>query len=69
MTIYVPGGFILVFISLYFFREYHRVKEAKQEERRENLHAVRQAYLHNLIKAKNQKANDPEKTDEDTEQR
>jgi hypothetical protein len=64
MTIYVPGGFILVFMSLYIFREYNRVKRAKQEERRENLHSIRQEYLDRLIRSKN-KGSNPDTLDEE----
>ena len=52
MNLYVPWGFIAIFISLYIFREYNRVKKARQEERREEINQRRQELLDNVIKAK-----------------
>ncbi|MES1161327.1 MAG: hypothetical protein ABUM51_11250 [Bacteroidota bacterium] len=68
ITIYVPVGFIMVFMSLYIFREYNRVKRAKRDERRESLDATRQEYLDRLIKSRNKESNpDPagEKANDD----
>ena len=52
MTIYLPGAMFAAGISLYLFYEYNRVKQAKQEERRESLNDRRQQYLQQLIEAK-----------------
>ena len=52
MTIILPGGMIAAGISLYLFYQYNRVKEAKQDERRESLNDKRQQYLNQLIAAK-----------------
>jgi len=63
MTIYVPWGIILIFISFFIFREYSRVSKAKKDERREAINERRQELLNNVLK-KN-KAN---KTDENSNQ-
>jgi len=52
VNIYVPWGFIAIFISLYIFREYNRVKKAKKDERREYMNQRRQQLLDELFKAK-----------------
>jgi hypothetical protein len=52
MTIFIPGAMFAAGISLYLFYEFHRVKEAKQLERRDSLHDRRQQYLRQLIEAK-----------------
>lgn len=52
MTIYLPGAIFAAGISLYYFYEFHRTKEAKQIERRDSLNERRQQYLQQLIKAK-----------------
>ena len=52
MTIIVPGAMFAAGISLYLFYEFNRVKEAKQDERRESLNDKRQQYLKQLIEAK-----------------
>jgi hypothetical protein len=52
MTIYVPWGFICIFISLYIFYEYNRVKRAKREERREDRASRNQELLDAILKAK-----------------
>lgn len=52
MTVYVPWGFIAIFISLYLFYEYNRVQKAKRNERREELNERRRALLNDLIKSK-----------------
>ena len=52
MNLYIPWGFIAIFISFYIFREYNRVKKARQEERREEINQRRQELLDNVIKAK-----------------
>jgi biotin transporter BioY len=52
MNIYVPWGFIAIFISLYIFREYNRVKKAKRDQRREDMNERRQELLDNLFKSK-----------------
>jgi len=59
MRIYVPWGFIAIFIAFYLFREYNRVSRAKRDERRESLDNVRQQYLQGLINSK--KAKEPSK--------
>ena len=56
MNIYLPWGAILIIISLYLFREYNRVRRAKQEDRRERLNERRQELLDNLHAAKKKKA-------------
>jgi hypothetical protein len=50
----VPWGLIAIFISLYLFREYNRVKKAKRENRREYMNKHRQELLDNILK-KNKK--------------
>jgi hypothetical protein len=62
MTIYVPGGLIAIFISFYYFREFHRVKRLKHDERRDSQDAVRQAYLDGIIKAKKRESERPDQT-------
>lgn|GEM_PF-3199801 len=52
MTIIVPGAMFAAGISIYLFYEFNRVKQAKQEERRESLNDKRQQYLHQLIEGK-----------------
>ena len=52
MTIYVPGAMFAAGISIYLFYEFNRVKQAKQDQRRENLNDKRQQYIHQLIEAK-----------------
>jgi hypothetical protein len=52
MTIYVPVGFIAIFISLYLFYEYNRVKRAKRDERREERYARQQELLDNIYRSK-----------------
>lgn len=52
MTIYLPIGVIIVFISLYLFRENNRVRKAKREERRDYINERRQELLDNVIKLK-----------------
>jgi hypothetical protein len=52
MKIYVPWGFIAIFISFYIFREYNRVRRAKRDERREYLNERRQQLIDNVVKAK-----------------
>ncbi len=51
MNIYVPWGFIGIFISLYIFYEYNRVKKAKRNERREERNARKQELIDNILKA------------------
>jgi hypothetical protein len=51
MTINFPVGLIAIFISLYLFYEYNRVKRAKQQERRENRHERNQELLDNVLRA------------------
>ena len=50
----VPWGMIAIFISLYLFKEYNRVKKAKTENRREYMNKHRQELLDNILK-KNKK--------------
>jgi len=52
MTIIVPGGMFAAGISIYLFYEFNRVKQAKQEERRESLKDRRNQYLHQLIESR-----------------
>lgn len=52
MTIIVPGALFAAGVSLYLFHQYNRVKETKQEERRETLNEIRQQYLQRLIEQK-----------------
>jgi hypothetical protein len=52
MTIIVPGAMFAAGISIYLFYEFNRVKQAKQEERRESLNDKRQQYLHHLIESR-----------------
>jgi len=52
MNIYIPVGFIAVFISFYIFREYNRVKKAKRDERRDEINQRRQELLDNLFRKK-----------------
>ena len=52
MTIYVPGAMFAAGISIYLFYEFNRVKEAKQDERRESLNDKRQQYIQLLIETK-----------------
>ncbi len=59
MTIYVPWGIILIFISFFIFREYNRVSKAKRNERREAINERRQELLNNVLKK-----NKTTKTDE-----
>jgi hypothetical protein len=56
----VPWGMIAIFISLYLFREYNRVKKAKRENRRDYMNKHRQELLDNILK-KNKKAAPPTK--------
>ena len=51
MTIYVPGAMFAAGISIYLFYEFNRVKQAKQDQRRENLNDKRQQYIRQLIEA------------------
>ena len=60
MNIYLPWGAMLIIISLYLFREYNRVRRAKQEDRRERLNERRQELLDNLLAAKKKKADPPQ---------
>ena len=52
MTIYVPGAMFAAGISIYLFYEFNRIKQAKQDQRRESLNDKRQQYIHQLIEAK-----------------
>jgi len=51
-NIFIPVGFIAIFISFYLFREYNRVQRAKRDERREHLNERRQELLDNVVKKK-----------------
>src|ERR1700733_15159787 len=55
VSIVVPWGMIAIFISLYLFREFNRIRRAKRENRREYLNKRRQELLDNLLK-KNRKS-------------
>ncbi|HEV3412084.1 MAG TPA: hypothetical protein VG101_06380 [Puia sp.] len=50
INIVVPWGLIAIFISLYLFKEYNRVRKAKRENRREYMNERRQELLDNLLK-------------------
>jgi len=52
MTIYVPVGFIAIFISLYLFYEYNRVKRAKYNQRREERNDRQQELLDNIYRSR-----------------
>jgi len=49
LTIVVPWGLIAIFISLYIFREYNRVRRAKRDNRREYI------IIYYLLNAENHK--------------
>jgi len=51
MNIYLPWGFIAIFISFYIFREFNRVKKAKRDERRDELNERRQELLDKVLKS------------------
>ena len=59
LTIVVPWGLIAIFISLYIFREYNRMRRAKRDNRREYMNERRQELLDNVLK-KNKKSNPEE---------
>jgi hypothetical protein len=50
INLVVPWGMIAIFISLYLFREYNRVRKAKRENRREYMNKHRQELLDNILK-------------------
>jgi hypothetical protein len=52
MTIYVPVGFIAIFISLYLFYEYNRVKRAKYDKRLEDRKNRQQVLLDNIFRSR-----------------
>jgi hypothetical protein len=54
INLFVPWGMIAIFISLYLFKEFNRVKKAKRENRREYMNKHRQELLDNIFK-KNKK--------------
>jgi hypothetical protein len=60
MNIYLPWGAMLIIISLYLFREYNRVRRAKEEDRRERLNERRQELMDNLLAAKKKKVDPPQ---------
>ena len=51
INIYVPWGFISIFISFYIFREYDILKKAKRIQRMENLNIHRERLFSNWFKA------------------
>ena len=55
MTIILPGAMFAAGISLYYFYEFNRAKEAKLDERRESLNDRRQEFLQQTIEAKRKK--------------
>jgi len=57
MTFIVPGVLFGAGASLYIFYEFHRVRLAKHDDRRESLNDTRQQYLHQLIQAKRREDN------------
>jgi hypothetical protein len=50
INLIVPWGLIAIFISLYLFREYNRVRKAKRENRREYMNKHRQELLENIFR-------------------
>ena len=60
INLIIPFGLIAIFISLYLFSEFNRVKRAKRYERREQLNERRNEMVDKVIKAKN-KNGDPDK--------
>jgi hypothetical protein len=52
MTLHFPVGFIAIFISLYLFYEYNRVRRAKYDERREDRIERQQELLDNIYRAR-----------------
>jgi len=60
INLIVPFGLIAIFISLYLFSEFNRVKRAKRYERREQVNERRNEMVDKVIKAKN-KNGDPDK--------
>lgn len=59
INIVVPWGMIAIFISLYLFREYNRVRKAKRENRREYMNKHRQQLLDNILKKNKKPTQDP----------
>lgn len=55
ISLVVPWGLIAIFISLYLFEEYNRVKKAKRKNRREYMNQHRQELLDGVLK-KNKKS-------------
>jgi len=51
VNIYVPWGFIAIFISFYNFREHDTVKKSKRIQRMENLNYHRERLFTNWFKA------------------
>jgi amino acid permease len=50
INLVVPWGLIAIFISLYLFEEYNRVRKAKRENRREYMNQHRQELLDGILK-------------------
>lgn len=57
LKVWVPWGFIGIFMSFYIYREYTRVNMAKRHNRREDLNARRQELLDNVLKKNKEKNN------------
>ena len=45
MTIYVPAGFMAIFLSLYFFYSVKRKNQLKKEERQDRLKEKQEEFL------------------------
>ena len=52
LTVYFPYGFVVIYISLYFFWEYHRIRRAKRSERLEAHHERLAELLDTLARQK-----------------
>jgi hypothetical protein len=52
MTLYVPGFLFAAGVSLYLFHEFNRVRDGKNEQRRDRLNEKRQEYLDKLMEVK-----------------
>jgi hypothetical protein len=59
ITIYVPWSFIAIFISLYTFYEYNRVRKLRRKERLEERKERRQELLDNILKSGKRKSDTP----------
>ena len=55
INVVIPWGLILIFMSLYLFRQYNRARKEKRENRREYMNERRQEILDDIFK-KNKEA-------------